>query len=231
MLNKIAATILLFFFSLGLGYSQKSTFIGLHFSENRDEFKFLDSGNSLSSFPLGSRELGLKIRKRLKNNFSLDTGIKHKRFHHPTGALNEYVQADNFLLPVEINYRLAVNKKYKIYLTPALGTYFGFNPFQQKHHRGTGVSNPNPFIDDRFSFQYESEISQNWAGGRAGVSLEFTIFKESFLKIGYYQTSSFFRIYENETRYTRNGTDFDFGLISSRGHYQSILVDFFFPLP
>ena len=180
-------------------------------------------------------ELGLKIRRNLQDNFSIDSGLKWKRFNHPTGISTDYVKANNFLLPIDFNYRYLINKKYKIYLVPTVGAYIGYNPFQKSIRSSEGVAFPirafiEPSPEDAFNYRYQSKVSQNWAGAKAGLSLEFTIFKESFLKIGYYQTTSFFNIYENQTSYTRDNLIFYYGEMSSHGSYQSILVDFYFPI-
>lgn len=233
MLKRLTTLFILSLLVSSICFAQKNTFLGAHFSENRDEFKFLDLGigNTLSSWNSTSIELGIKIRQPFNANLAVESGLIWKRFSHPTGVFNDFVKADNFLLPIDFNYRFLINKKYKIYLAPTLGAYFGYNPFQKSNQVGAGTSNPNPFTDDQFSYEFQSKINQNWAGAKAGVGIEFTIFKESFLKIGYYQTSSFFKIYENTTTYTRNNSNLYLGKMSSRGYYKSILVDFYFPIP
>jgi len=235
MLIKITTPFIFFLLVSFNCLSQKTTFLGIHFAQNKDEFKFLDSGNLLSSFPYNSMELGIKIRRNLKNNISLDAGLKWKRFNHPTGIPTDFVKANNFMLPLDLNYRYLIHRKYKIYLVPTVGAYFGYNPAQKTIRSGEGIATPiraflPPSSDDKFNYSYQSKIGQNRGGAKAGITMEFTIFKESFLKIGFYKTSSFFKIYENQTIYTRDNLVYNYGEMSSHGAYQSILVDFYFPL-
>ena len=209
------------------------TFIGLHFSDNRNIAKILDPGTSLSPYPYKTVGFGIKTRHQFNNRFSVNSGFKFNKFDFPTGIIDDFLEVYNLQVPVEFNYRFLINKKNKIYLVPTLGTYLGINPFSNPKVTGAGVSrtSPLPFHDDEISYEYAAKIKQNWFGGNAGLSVEFTLFNESFLKIGYFLTSSFSNIYESETTYTRNNVDFSTGLITSSGFYKSFSFAFYYPLP
>lgn len=163
----------------------------------------------------------------------MNSGFKFNKFDFPTGIIDDFLEVYNLQVPVEFNYRFLINKKNKIYLVPTLGTYLGINSFSNPKVTGAGVSrtSPLPFHDDEISYEYAAKIKQNWFGGNAGLSVEFTLFNESFLKIGYFLTSSFSNIYESETTYTRNNVDFSTGLITSSGFYKSFSFAFYYPLP